>query len=232
MGLYPSLGSWSPASLGSNLFLWARASNCVTASGAVVSASDLSSNGRSWAQATPINRPQFIERDPLYNGRSTWAFAGNEWIDSVTSYTLPQPFAVWMAFSVSGLAAFETGVDSEILSPRAIVRAGGGGAGIASIFAGTEVSSGKPITAKSIVCAVFNGAASSVRVNSKTPVLVGDPGASALAELRIGAGYLFVYPMQVGSRFAEIFVASGLPSTDTINAAMDYGAANYAVTLV
>ena len=231
VGLYPSQGSWSPLAL-SGLLWWVRANASQVVNGRVAALYDLSNQGRGFVQVAAPNRPVYVAAKSNYGNRAVMQFDGAQWLDPQTTYLFGQTFSVCFVANVAGLS-FETIVDSTLSSPRSIVRAGGGGPGIASIYSGAaELSSSKPITTPSIILAEFNGINSTIRVNSKTPAVTGSPGTDALSQVRMGAGFSFVYPLQTGGFIAEGFAKSGILQTEDVDAIMDFYSSFYRVPLV
>lgn len=213
IGVGVSAFYWTPAQLGTSLSLWLDASDATTRfqdSGLTTLAladtdpvggwKDKSGNARHVLQATAGKRP--LLKLAIQNGLPIIRSDGTD--DFLqASYTLNQPYTRYaLAKWTGGL----TLLDGTTLNTGLMYVTGGN----VSIFAGSNVSTGANPASFFLATAVFNGASSSIRIDSGTAAS-GNAGASNPGGITLGVrGDTTTQP--TANDYSEIIEVTGLVS--------------------
>ncbi len=182
--------AFSPTSI-SGIAGWWRADLGRTIATGVSQWNDQSGSGdanRNLVQATGSKQPTYNATDAAFNNQSTLSFASasSQQLDSAGNWSgaLSQPYSIFLV-GADGGAGFQ-GWASNTASSVAI-NYGNGSANMViyagSFLASTQGASSSP----KMVGGVFNGGSSAIYENARTPRATGAAGATALAQLTLGA---------------------------------------------
>lgn len=218
----------------SGLAGWWRGDLLVTESSLAVSAwGDSSGSGdanRVLVQATGGKKPTLTASNAAANNQATIDFvsASSQQLDSTGNWSaaLSQPYSIFMVGKDGG-GGFQ-GWASNTASSVAI-NYGNGSANMV-LYAGSFLASDQGASASpKMVGAVFNDTSSKIYENARTPRNTGAGGATALAQLTLGANPgAGIY---LNGWLAEVVVYSKALSAGDIDSLCTYFAARYALTI-
>ena len=226
LALKASQGAWTPARLGSSLWLWLRGDQYSAATG---NWTDLGAGGRSLSQGTAANRPAAT----TLNGLAALDFDGtNDLLDSADLDASPLAQA-YTFFAVCkddpGTDGSRTLVDTSsalsanrmtILQP----------ANIAVVSGATFVTGSNIGTAPHVLELVVNGASSKFRLDGGTEA-TGNAGANTWGQVRVGSNSVGDAGTFWDGVIAEIVVASGELDAATRANVRRYLGRRYAITV-
>lgn len=182
----PAAAPFTPASL-PNLYAWYDASDTATitqSSGAVTQFNDKSGNGHNVSQGNASFRP--TTNLHTVNSKNVIFFHDQE-LDSAASFSLTQPFTVFMVYNILAASQVQRAWDTQGGTGRALYNASSGTFGI---YAGSVADTATSFTvALWTQMALFNGASSKVQLNGNAPTTV-NPSTSNLSNvvMQIGSG--------------------------------------------
>lgn len=204
---------FAPTNL-ANLATWYRSDLGITLNAGGVSAwADQSGNAQNLFQATAAKQPVYNASDSGYNNHPTLSFAkaNSQVLLATIAWTLNQPSTVFVVgqsdqSSQQGFTDFETGTEMADYTA---------GANQVDIFAnGGFGFNAANLNAASIIGGIFNGASSSVFLNSKTAAATGAVGVGAS-----GTGGMIVGGLQGPSNFLNGKVAEVIAYSRALTAA-------------
>lgn len=209
-----------------NLAGWWRSDQGITIATGVSQWNDISGAGNNLVQATGAQQPSYTASDSNYNGQPTLGFtAGSSTRMAAAGVNIAQPatwYVVGQALTATGGFTDSTAHAMSIFQDATATFLG--------LYAGTAISasSGAQTRVPSVMCGVFNGAASFGYVNSSSsPVLSNvNPGASQCNPLTIG-GTTFTNP--ITGKIAEIIVYTGAHTSAQIAQVFAYLGARYGI---
>lgn len=171
----------TPPTDAANLAAWYKFNTGIISSGGLVSSwADQSGNGRIMSQTTGTNQPtKETDGSILFDGVDNWM--------ATAAFTLDQPETIYISFRQV------TWADTDYISDGGLVN----GAAIAQrttspsidLFAGvgpTAQNTNLPVNIYGVIAAVFNGAASSLKVNG-TAATTGNAGAGNMTGFTLGS---------------------------------------------
>jgi hypothetical protein len=211
---------------------WWRADLLVTQAALAVSAwGDSSGSGdasRILVQSVAGKKPTINATDAAYNNQSTLSFASasSQQLDSTGAWVsaLSQPYTIFLVGQDGG-AGFQGWASNTGSSVQ--ISYGNGSANMV-MYAGSFLASNQGASSSpKVVGAVFNGATSDIYEGARTPRATGDAGATALAQLTIGAipgAGLFL-----NGKIAECVVYSKALSAPEIDQLCTYLTDRYAI---
>lgn len=209
--------------------LWLRSDLGLTISSGVSAWGDQTPNARHVTQGTVGLRLGYSASDAAYNNKPVLVGTNLGYLDASVSGPASQPLTFYIVGQIGTSADYKTLVDAHT-GNRAIVRANA--SEFSSTFAGTaNVESTTSIAGPSIICAVFNGASSAHYVNSTTAAVTGNPGATGMGTIRIGAAPAGSYPLPTDGKLAEILIYSGAHGATTRATILRYLSTRYALTV-
>lgn len=224
--------SFLPSSI-TGLAAWWRADLGFTIATGVSQLNDQSGVGdsnRNLVQATGSKQPTRNATDAAYNNQSTLSFASasSQQLDSAGAWVsaISQPYTIFIVGQDGG-AGFQ-GWASNTASSVAI-NYGNGSANIV-MYAGSFLASNQGASASpKVVGAVFNGGSSAIYENARTARATGAAGATALAQLTLGANPgagIFL-----NGKIAECVVYSKALSAPEIGQLCDYFTTRYGIAI-
>lgn len=164
----PNLAAWYVAGVGQT-----------NVSGACSAWADQSGNGRTLSQGTAANRPA-IQTDGslLFDGT-------NDYMETAT-FAVSQPFTIYLVFKQITYTDLDTIYDSLGVSYTALYQRAPSPNITMYCTADGPVTSTLPVGTLGLHRAFFNGAASTAQLND-TAVTTGNPGATAMDGITLGA---------------------------------------------
>jgi len=217
----------------SGLAGWWRADRGVTIATGVSQWNDQSGIGdtnRNLVQAVGAKQPTVNATDAAYNNQTTLSFASasSQQLDSAGNWSaaLSQPYSIFLVGQDGG-AGFQ-GWASNTASSVAINY--GNGSANMNMFAGSFLPStlGAVATPK-MIGTIFNGASSAIYESARTAKATGAAGATALAQLTLGANPgagIFL-----NGKLAECVVYSKVLSAAEIDQLCTYFTGRYALAI-
>lgn len=166
-----------------NLAAWYDANLGITIATGVSQWNDQSGNARHLLQATGGNQPSYTTDA---KGRNTLLFNGTTHYMKATAFTLNQPETVYLVGTQVTVTANDTVFDGNALNTMRLYETGA--AAQVQMYAGTGGPASTAWTAATpkVVACVFNGASSSIRVNTGAAGS-GNAGASNAGGFTLGA---------------------------------------------
>jgi len=217
----------------SGLAGWWRADRGVTIATGVSQWNDQSGIGdtnRNLVQAVGAKQPTVNATDAAYNNQTTLSFASasSQQLDSAGNWSaaLSQPYSIFLVGQDGG-AGFQ-GWASNTASSVSISY--GNGSANMVMYAGSFLASNQGASSSpKMVGAIFDGATSKIYENARTPRNTGAAGATALAQLTLGAnpgGGIFL-----NGKIAEAVVYSKVLSAAEIDQLCTYFTGRYALAI-
>lgn len=178
---------WTPAQRGADLIAWleAEASSVTLASGVAAWAA-LSGTNKGFSQASAPSRLGYSASDPAYGGRGVLLGNNVGYLLGDANWAESQPITLYFVGSLGDSVDWKTAWDgSTSAADRLTLRADPTEQG--SIYAGAANVTGTTLAnAPSIVCAIYDGAGSSLRISSTTAAVTGNPGTQGIAIPLVG----------------------------------------------
>lgn len=180
---------------------------------------------RSVSQPTDSKRPVLIVSDPTFNGKNTLSFvkASTQYLQSVTWATsVPHPISTYAVFTTTDVSAVATSVIDSNASPTShqifcALTTGN----VTANSNGAQINSpSSALNTPRVVCAVHNGASSTVYVSSAASGTAGTLNAQNVANMRIGASFALSGFFE--GKIATILVYSGAHDRATRARIMSY----------
>lgn len=221
--------------------IWFRADMGVTRTLTVIDSwASFDPSGYVVSQSTGANKPTFTASNAAYNNQPTITFGANDYfVGGLLATPITQP-CTWYVVGNGNAAASPT--DAHVAvdgitagSSHTISKAEDADNSVAVVNAGSNVwnfTTGADWYAKRIVCAVVNGASSSLYVSSTTATATGNAGSESVTGLTIGydaaqSGFEAWY-----GEIAEIICFAGAHDATQREAVINALAARYSVTLL
>lgn len=168
---------------------WRSDLGITTVTGNVSQWLDQSGAGHTISQATGANRPVYNASDAAFGGQPSLSFAGSQWLTTAAPVSFSQPNTILMAASAQNPASANTFLESNSdgsaarndIFKRVTVND-------FAIFAGSILPFGTASDANPhAIAGVYNGASSSISVDSSAAPVTGASGAEAWNMVQIGA---------------------------------------------
>ena len=224
----PKAAAFSPLDLSPTLWLDASDTSTITEVGGAVSQwDDKSGNGWNVVQATAANQPTSGTR--TLNSLNVLDFDGNDLLDVDFGFgnEITQPNTIFMVVQIDTTATNVQLFDGVDASDRQFFGALAAG-GVWRMSAGTVLSGGSQDQNAHILTVIFNGASSSLDVDSAN-VLSGNAGANDLGGVTLGATYAAASGLN--GAIAEVIVVDGTLTAGEISDTETYLANKWGITI-
>lgn len=186
-------------------------------------------------QPTVSKQPTYNWSDPAYNTRPTLSFAGaaDQYMTSgVFATAIPEPNTVFVVGNNDGSTLVdESFVDTGATSINENSVLTAPSHGHVALYAGNFVpsafvSTGQPL----VIGGIFNSPTSALYINSKSPIVLGDPGPGGFQDITVGNFQDFVSGPLFG-KVAEVIVYPRALSLSEIDQVMTYLGVRYGIAI-
>jgi hypothetical protein len=224
------VAEFSPLSV-NGCVLWLRSDLGITKDGLnrVGTWADQSGNGHNVTQSTDGQKPIWYINQ--INEQASVRFDGSDDYLKASAFTWDQPEVIYSVIKPISFTEHDSYYDGNIDHVMRLVQRGADPNGLqlyAGGYASTNYDSG---IFWQIVRAVFTGSSSSIRVNSNSPTIIGDPGTTSAGGFTLGAcGGTFIAPCNFDC--AEIIGYNAIPSYENDTLIMNYLSDRYALPLM